>query len=395
MSEILYNIEEIASIISGEAFFNASREDRITDLLTDSRKINHAAGSLFFAIKGERHDGHRFIEELFHQGVRNFIVTELLPELKKLEANFIVVGNALDALQKLTAFHRKRFPIPVIGVTGSNGKTIVKEWIYQLLRTDKNIVRSPKSYNSQIGVPLSVWRMNEDHQLAIFEAGISLPGEMQRLEEIIHPDIGIFTNIGTAHDENFENEEQKIIEKLQLFIDSELLIYCKDYISLQKVIENFPFTKKDIKLFSWSRRSKADLQVGRITRNGDETEIQAVYENNFINICIPFTDDASIENAILCWSLMLATGVPHETVRERMVFLSPVAMRLEMKTGINNCSVINDSYNSDIGSLRIALDFLNQQMQHAKRTIILSDILQSGKNEEAAHHARASTTLRR
>ncbi len=382
MSEPFYTIDEIAEIVSGKLFINALSENKITDLLTDSRNINHAAGSLFFAIKGERQDGSRFIEDLYNLGVRNFIITDYSPNLQSLKANFIVVEDSLASLQILTAAHRKRFSIPVIGITGSNGKTIVKEWIYQLLRVDKNIVRSPKSYNSQIGVPLSVWRMNDDHQLAIFEAGISLPDEMHKLEEIIHPTYGIFTNIGSAHDENFESEEQKIKEKLQLFRGIDVLVYCKDYPSLQKEIEVFAFTSPKIKLFAWSRRSRADLQVGRITRNGDETEIQAVYENNFINIRIPFTDDASIENAILCWVLLLAMGYSHETIRERMLFLSPVAMRLEMKTGINNCSVINDSYNSDIGSLRIALDFLNQQKQHSKRTVILSDILQSGKNEE-------------
>ena len=382
MSESFYTINEIADIVSGKIYLNAPSEDRITDLLTDSRKINHPSGSLFFAIKGERQDGSRFIEELFNQGVRNFIITDYSSSLQSLKANFIVVEDSLASLQTLTSAHRKRFSIPVIGITGSNGKTIVKEWVYQLLRADKNIVRSPKSYNSQIGVPLSVWRMNDDHQLAIFEAGISMPDEMQKLEEIIRPTIGIFTNIGSAHDENFENEEQKIKEKLRLFGGTEILIYCKDYLTLEKEIEEFVFTSPKIKLFAWSRRSRADLQVGRITRNVDETEIQAVFENNFINIRIPFTDDASIENAILCWALLLALGYAHETIRERMLFLSPVAMRLEMKTGINNCSVINDSYNSDIGSLRIALDFLNQQKQHSKRTVILSDILQSGKNEE-------------
>ena len=382
MSETFYTIDEIAGIVSGKLFLKAPSDDRVTDLLTDSRKINQAAGSLFFAIKGERQDGSRFIEELFNLGVRNFIVTDYVQSFQSMLANFIVVDDSLASLQKLTASHRKRFSIPVIGVTGSNGKTIVKEWIYQLLRADKNIVRSPKSYNSQIGVPLSVWRMNEDHQLAIFEAGISLPGEMIKLEEIIHPTIGIFTNIGSAHDENFGTEEQKIKEKLELFTSTEVLIYCKDYLSLQKEIESFAFASPKIKLFAWSRRSRADLQIGRITKNVDETEIQAVFENNFINIRIPFTDDASIENAILCWSLLLEMGYANEIIRERMLFLSPVAMRLEMKTGINNCSIINDSYNSDIGSLRIALDFLNQQKQHSKKTVILSDILQSGKDEK-------------
>ena len=246
MNEFFYTINDITEIVSGKIFLNAPSEDKITDLLTDSRKLNHASGSLFFAIKGERQDGSRFIEELFNQGVRNFIITDYSTSLQSLKANFIVVEDSLASLQTLTTAHRKRFSIPVIGITGSNGKTIVKEWVYQLLRADKNIVRSPKSYNSQIGVPLSVWRMNDDHQLAIFEAGISLPGEMQKLEEIIRPTIGIFTNIGSAHDENFENEEQKIKEKLRLFSGTEILIYCKDYLSLEKEIEEFAFTSPKI-----------------------------------------------------------------------------------------------------------------------------------------------------
>ena len=382
MSETIYQTELIASIVEGKLYLNAPSEGRISELLTDSRKVLHPSGSIFFAIKGERQDGHRFIKHLFEQGVRNFIVTDFISEFESIRANFIVVKNSLDAMQKLASAHRKLFTIPVIGITGSNGKTIVKEWLYQLLRADKNIVRSPKSYNSQIGVPLSVWQMHVENQLAIFEAGISQPGEMKKLAEIIQPTIGVFTNIGSAHDENFENREQKINEKLRLFENVETLIYCRDYQSLHDQIKIFVTEKNTLKLFSWSRRSRSDLQVGRIVRDGDETEIQAVFENNFINLRIPFTDDASIENAIICWSVLLFMQYPNDVIKERMMFLSPVAMRLEMKNGINNCSVINDSYNSDIGSLTIALDFLNQQKQHVKRTVILSDILQSGRNEE-------------
>ena len=382
MSDTGYTVEEITKIVSGKLHLNAPAENRIFTLLTDSRKVNNPASSLFFAIKGERHNGHRFIDDLYNQGVRNFIVTEFQPAFEVFPANFIIVEDALEALQHLTAEHRRRFSFPVIGITGSNGKTIVKEWAYQLLRSEKNIVRSPKSYNSQIGVPLSVWQMQEDHQLAIFEAGISHPGEMRKLEKIIQPSIGIFTNIGSAHDENFADTDQKIHEKLLLFVGVDTLIYCKDYAGLAKQVQEFNFENPGLRHFAWSRKSKADLQVGRITREGDETEIQAVYRNDFINIRIPFTDDASVENAILCWSLLLSLDVPHKEIAERMHFLSPVAMRLEMKNGINNTSVINDSYNSDIGSLTIALDFLNQQKQHNRRTIILSDILQSGKNEE-------------
>jgi alanine racemase len=285
-------------------------------------------------------------------------------------------------MQKLAGWHRQHFRYPVIGITGSNGKTIVKEWLFQLLREEGHIVRSPKSYNSQVGVPLSVWQMEADCRLGIFEAGISMPGEMQRLEEIIRPEMGVFTNIGSAHDESFSDMREKIREKLQLFRRVSELVYCKDYSSIhESVQEDGILENKSVRLFTWSRKGKADLQIGRITKKEHETEIQGIYKNEFIRIRIPFTDDASIENAINCWALMLLLGYRHETVSDRMELLSPVAMRLEMKEGINNCSVINDSYNSDIGSLRIALDFLNQQKQHLKRTIILSDILQSGRDE--------------
>ncbi len=300
-------------------------------------------------------------------------------------ANFIKVQEPLDALQKLAAHHRSQFDIPVVAITGSNGKTIVKEWLYQLLREDFHIVRSPKSYNSQIGVPLSVWEMRENNNLAIFEAGISEPNEMHKLEAIIRPDTGIFTNIGSAHDENFENFAQKTTEKLRLFAHCKNLIYCKDYLIINEQIAKADFLPENIRYFTWSRRLKSDLQIGRVSKDNGETEIQGIFNNKFIEIRIPFTDDASIENAIQCWAYLLFTGMSPDVISERMLLLSPVAMRLEMKGGINNCSIINDSYNSDFGSLTIALDFLNQQKQHPKRTLILSDILQSGKDEKSLY----------
>lgn len=354
-------------------------------MLTDSRKIVTAQTSLFFAIKGDRRDGHEFIPNLYESGVRNFVVRSAEYAATFRDANFLVVDDPLQALQHLAAYHRKKFNIPVVAITGSNGKTIVKEWLYQLLREDYHIVRSPKSYNSQIGVPLSVWEMRDDNNLAIFEAGISEPNEMHKLEKIIQPDTGIFTNIGSAHDENFENIAQKTTEKLRLFAHCKNLIYCKDYLVINEQISKADFLPADLKLFTWSRRLKADLQIGRVSKNNGETEIQGIYNNRFIYIRIPFTDDASIENAIQSWAFMLHLKMEQEVIAERMLMLSPVAMRLEMKEGINNCSIINDSYNSDFGSLTIALDFLNQQKQHPKRTLVLSDILQSGKDEKSLY----------
>ncbi|MBL7882891.1 MAG: bifunctional UDP-N-acetylmuramoyl-tripeptide:D-alanyl-D-alanine ligase/alanine racemase [Bacteroidia bacterium] len=380
-----YTIHNISSIVNGNIHRNNDLNVEIKNLLIDSRKLANAETSLFFAIKGERHDGHAYIIELYEKGVRNFIVSTLPENIQKLEqANFILVNDTLSALQTLCAHHRKQFHIPIIGITGSNGKTIVKEWLYQLLREDKSIVRSPKSFNSQVGVPLSVWQLNEEHNLGVFEAGISMPNEMKALEKIIQPTIGLLTNIGQAHDENFENQNQKVKEKLKLFTHAEALIYCKDYLSVHNYIqEDKAF--QSLKTFAWSKKSRADLLVGRITKTAVETEIQAIYKNDFIRINIPFTDEASIENAIHCWAMMLYLGYENDVIADRMKLLSPVAMRLELKEGINNCSIINDSYNSDLGSLSIALDFLNQQKQHPKKTLILSDILQSGRNEEALY----------
>ncbi|MCX6290508.1 MAG: bifunctional UDP-N-acetylmuramoyl-tripeptide:D-alanyl-D-alanine ligase/alanine racemase [Bacteroidetes bacterium] len=377
-----YSIHKVCEITGGNMVVNAPEKILVEDLVTDNRKIIHADTSLFFAIKGERHDGHKFIESCLEQGVCNFMVSEIRSEFETMHANFIVVDDTLEALQVLSSFHRLQFSLPVTGITGSNGKTIVKEWLYQLMRPDKNIVRSPKSYNSQVGVPLSVWQISPEHQLALIEAGISKPGEMEKLRKIILPTIGIFTNIGTAHDENFATLDEKVNEKLKLFASSDTLIYCRDYNLIQEAISGSNELSDTLKFFTWSRKTKADLQVGRISKGLDECEIQGVYKNDFIKIRIPFTDDASVENAIHCWSFLLLLGYDPDTIDERMQNLSPVAMRLEMKEGINNCSIINDSYNSDIGSLTIALDFLNQQKQHKTKTIVLSDILQSGKNEE-------------
>ena len=384
-----YTIEEVARILGGELILNNNRQMLVTELLTDSRNIIKKETSLFFALKG-RQDGHTFVPSLIEKGVSNFVVSNHIDEFKDLPANFIVVKDTIAALQQLATFHRQQFDIPIVGITGSNGKTIVKEWLFQLLRIDKNIVRSPKSYNSQIGVPLSVFLINGEHNFGIFEAGISMVGEMERLEQIIHPTIGIITNIGEAHSENFVNLEQKAREKLKLYVHSEVLIFCKDYPAINFEINNTEILSDTIKLFTWSRKTKADLQISRITKGLGEATIQGIFQNDFKEIKIPFTDDASIENAIHCWALMLLLDYDDELIAERMELLSPVAMRLELKEGINNCSIINDSYNSDLGSLAIALDFMNQQKQHDKKTLIISDILQSGRNETNLYEKVAS-----
>jgi len=385
-----YSINEIVKIVKGEMLASPYPDMSIKHLLIDSRKLISPDQSIFFAIVTKRNDGHKYIEELYEKGVRNFIVSET-PENTGFfpDANFILVKNTLAALQILAAFHRKKFNIPVIGITGSNGKTIVKEWLFQLLCDDKKIVRSPKSFNSQLGVPLSVWQMEPEHELAIFEAGISETDEMDKLQAIIQPNIGIFTNIGQAHAENFFHINQKVAEKLKLFTKVKTLVYCADHLDIKERLvqtENL----KNIKTFTWSYKALADLIIKKVTRQNHHTTIEGIYLDQKLQISIPFTDDASVENAVHCWSVMLLFEYSNEIIASRMANLSSVALRLELKEGINNCSIINDSYNSDINSLSIAIDFLNQQKQHRKKTIILSDILQSGRNEDELYGEVAS-----
>ena len=376
-----YNIENIAKIVKGKLLMGGNNNS-IKYLINDSRSIISPEQSLFFAIIGERRDGHDFILDLYTKGVKNFIVSKTIKELEKFsDCNFIIVENTINALHYLTIFHRNRFNIPIIGITGSNGKTIIKEWLFQILNKDFNIVRSPKSYNSQIGVPLSVWLLENNTTLGIFEAGISKVSEMNNLQKIINPEIGIFTNISEAHQENFINHKHKIKEKLKLFTNCKKIIYCKDYQLIDSQIHKNGFFENS-ELFTWSKKYPADLYINQEIKKNGTTDIFATYKNTKINIEIPFIDDASIENSIHVWSLMLYLEYDNDEIKKRILNLSPIAMRLELKEGLNNCIIINDSYNSDIGSLSIAIDFLNQQKQYKKKTLILSDILQSGVDEK-------------
>ncbi len=378
-----YLVSEILSVINGKLAGKKDPGRVIRDILIDSRKLISSDNCLFFAISSKRNDGHKYIPELYKRGVRDFVVTQLPEEDNYPEANFILVRNTLQALQSLARAHREKFDIPVIGITGSNGKTIVKEWLYQLISKDKKTVRSPKSYNSQIGVPLSVWQMDPRYEIAIFEAGISEPDEMDKLQAIIKPTIGIFTNIGEAHGENFLSIQQKVGEKLKLFTRVGTLIYCLDHSDVFEVIIRSGITKF-IRTFTWSRqKQEADLFIKEVSGNETIfTRIRGIFHGREISIRIPFTDEASVENAIHCWAAMLQTGYATDEIAERFEALQPIAMRLELKDGINHCTIINDSYNSDINSLSIAIDFLRQQANHRKKTIILSDILQSGKDED-------------
>ncbi|MEO6720914.1 MAG: bifunctional UDP-N-acetylmuramoyl-tripeptide:D-alanyl-D-alanine ligase/alanine racemase [Ferruginibacter sp.] len=396
-----YSISQIEKIINGKFLRDENSSAVIEHLLLDSRKLLFPATTLFFALVGPRRNGNLFVKELYDKGLRNFVVGEdfeIEESSNYRESNFLRVKNVQQSLHLLAAHHRKQFNIPVIGITGSNGKTIVKEWLYLLLQEDYAIVRSPKSYNSQIGVPLSVWQMSDAHTLAIFEAGISQADEMQQLEKIIKPTIGVFTNIGMAHSEGFLNIRQKVNEKLKLFVHTEALVYNADDPDVNSGVNTFANnvrSDKYFKLFSWCKKEAASLQITSIEAGNSHTIITATDHRSKesglpVSIAIPFTDDASIQNAITCWCVLLYLKIPDAIVAKRMLQLRAVEMRLELKHGINNCSVINDSYSADINSLMIALDFLVQQQQHPNRTLILSDILESGKSSRELYEEVAA-----
>ncbi len=387
---INYPIEQIAEYTGGKlAKYNPGLSSP-TYLSLDSRKILFPESTIFVALNTPHRDSNEFVEILYKKGIRNFLIEGGNIDLSKLSgANVIIVANTTKSLQLLAIKHRINHNLlpdgkmlPVIGITGSNGKTIVKEWLDQLLEKDFVIVRSPGSYNSQIGVPLSVLNLNKTHTLGIFEAGISTSGEMALLERIIRPTIGVFTNIGQAHDEGFKNETQKINEKLKLFVHAHSLIFSGDNNVLKKKIIDFKQKikdKNDLNLFSWGKNAGNDLQIISINKQNNLTKIEGVYKEKNSFIKIPFTDDASIENAISCWCVLILLNKNIEKVTEKFSLLYPIAMRLELKQGINHCNLINDSYSNDLHSLNIAINFLSQQKQHIQHTVILSDILQSGR----------------
>lgn len=367
---------KIAYIIGSKA--DIPKDIEINWLLTDSRSLTFPAESLFFALVSHRNNGHQYIQDLYRQGVRSFVVSELRPEFKAMrDAYFLQVENTLEALQQIVTVHRSVFDIPVVGITGSNGKTIVKEWLFQLLHEDFEMVRSPRSYNSQIGVPLSVWQLKNDTELAVFEAGISQPDEMERLEHIVRPTIGIFTNIGDAHQENFSDYPEKIREKLKLFTHTKHIIYCSDNPMLHAEITR---VKTKGTLLSWGKSPDNYVQLIEVQKVNGKTNLLVQWQNVKFTFCIPFTDDASVENAMHCITFMHHFKYTPETINQRLLRLESVAMRLELKQGVRECLLINDSYNADLNALNIALDFLSQQAvsKQLSKTIILSDILQSG-----------------
>ena len=388
-----YTIEQIVTITRGNWINKNAQAPQPAYLSLDSRKVVFPDLTIFFAIKNEQQDANLFLENLYKNGVRNFVTDNKKVDTAKFKlANVIVVSNTTEALQKLAADHRHQFkdPFLVIGITGSNGKTIVKEWLNQLLDKDFSIVRSPKSFNSQIGVPISVLNINSANDLGIFEAGISLPGEMKKLEKIIQPTIGILTNIGNAHDEGFKNRRQKIQEKLFLFQHAQHLIFCADNKDVYNEIIIFQKKNNPLQLFSWGKESNNHLRVKSVMKSNSTSTIEAIYKRKKTSVTIPFIDEASIENALNCWCVLLILNKDSEEILQRFNTLYPIAMRLELKQGINHCTIINDSYSNDLHSLSIALHFLNQQKQHPVHSIILSDILQSGLKPDELYAEVAS-----
>ncbi len=351
---LAYPVSEIAAIIGATRLGNGP-DGTVEHLVFDSRRLVNGPKSLFFTFSGPRNDGHRYLGELYAQGVRHFVVSRAVETEAFSGAVFLLVDDVLEALQTLSAAHRKRFSLPVIGITGSNGKTVVKEWLWQLLSPDLSVVRSPKSYNSQIGVPVSVWQIGPEHELGIFEAGISKKGEMARLAGIIACDIGIFTNIGDAHNEGFADWATKVREKSDLFAAARRLVYCRDHGLVAEILaERYP----DREHVAWSFEDP-DARV-------------------FLRE-LPFSDRASCENALHCAFLMRLLGHEDETIVRRLSELRPVELRLEAKVGINGCVLINDAYSADFLSLGIALDFLVQQSPSRQRSLVLSDLRETGR----------------
>lgn len=377
-----YTIEKITTLIGAHGY--GCRGCSVSRIQTDSRSLCFPEETLFFAIRSERNDGHNYIPDLYRRGVRAFVVERLPEDFQSdfAEASFLLVPSTVKALQRLAERHRDEFDIPIIGITGSNGKTIVKEWLNQLLSPSYVVTRSPRSYNSQIGVPLSVWLLNRHTQLGLFEAGISEPGEMQSLRSIIQPTIGIITNIGSAHQENFSSIEEKCREKVSLFHETKIVIYPFDNPTISKCVAESYISGERV---GWSLTDKtAPMYVKSVEKNDSNTTISYIFKGTEGSYTLPFIDEASVSNSITCATTALCTGLSVQQIAERMSTLEPVAMRLEVKEGKHGCTLINDSYNSDINSLDIALDFMNRRPEHAgrKRTLILSDIYQSGMDGE-------------
>jgi Alr-MurF fusion protein len=394
----LYHFAAIADLLNGKVIRINNPEREISTLSYDSRTLISPGSTLFFAIRSSKNDGHKYLEDAYEKGARNFVADADIPGSlqEKADINIIKVTDSVAALQLLARHHRDEFNIPVVGITGSNGKTIVKEWLFQLLNPDYQVIRSPRSYNSQIGVPLSLWLLEAEHNFGIIEAGISQPGEMEKLEKMIQPTIGIFTNIGEAHQAQFESMEQKAEEKLKLFKNADLLIYCRDHHIIHALVQykiSQGYFNPGLIVIDWSlHHTGAAIYLEKGPGIDQQTEWISYFEGEQNRLYIPFRDQASFENLMNCYALMLHLGYTGHIIQQRVDKLHPVEMRLEIKSGINGSTIINDSYNSDLTSLSFALDTLNTQNQHDKKRLILSDIFESGK-PQAVLYAHVSELL--
>jgi len=376
-----YSFLDISRILKSK-IENKDKVLFINYVVYDSRKIIFPEYSLFFAIKTGKDDGHRYIANAYQKGVKAFVIEDTgFPFTKFPKAQFIIVENSVSAMQQLASYHRKNFDIPVVGITGSNGKTILKEWLYFLLNDSFNIVRSPGSYNSRIGVPLSIFKINKNHNLALIEAGISKRGEMSSLQKIIKPTTGIFTNIGDAHSSGFSTIEEKLNEKLDLFQDSKTIICCGDDIPvLSDLIKRYP----DKEIISWSQENNPDskFKITDIDKNNGGAVIHYLWKNNYGKFTIPFKDKVSVRLSITAFLSALVLGADINRISKNITMLSYPEMRMEIKKGIDDCTLINDSYNSDIESIKNALNYISNRENNKTKTLILSDIFQSGYDEK-------------
>ena len=391
---MMYTIEKITTLIGARRV--GESEAQIGWLLTDSRSLCFPEATLFFALSSARNDGHRYVGDLYRRGVRNFVVSHLPQSINDYpDANFLVVMSPLEALQRLAERHRDEFDIPVVGLTGSNGKTMVKEWLYQLLSPSMVVTRSPRSYNSQIGVPLSVWLLDTQSEVALFEAGISQPGEMAALRDIIQPTIGVFTSLGDAHQENFRSLEEKCMEKLQLMLHAATVVYDTDDQVVGRCLRKSGYAGEKL---GWSLTDpRAAFFVERQESDANGVTVTYRFRDAAGSYHLPFIDEASVKCSYACAVVALHLGIDAEQLEERMRLLEPVAMRLEVKEGQRGCTLINDSYNSDVNALDIALDFMARRPDSKGRrhTLILSDICQSGDNPEALYHKVSELAVKR
>lgn len=366
----MYNLKEIASIIDGQ--LNGNEEVEISSINIDSRKVRDAKGALFFALKTAKDNGHRYIDALVNRGISAVVVSEP----PTIECDHILVNDTLKALQQLAQHHRSSFSIPMVGITGSNGKTIVKEWLSHLCSDHFRVCKNPKSYNSQVGVPLSVWNLRNEHTLGIFEAGISEPGEMKALANIIRPTLGVFTHLGDAHDAQFDTMEAKLDEKLKLFKSCDLIVAGSDDLLVKQKIKELHKP-----CFFWGSDLDCDLRIIRHT----DLHVELEYQSKRYNISLSSPDRSCYSNSLNAIAAALNLGVPMDHLVSRVAHLPVVDMRMQQVDGINNNQLILDFYNSDFQSISIALDFLTQQATHRSKTVILSDIVESQLSDDVLY----------